>query len=198
MSTTHLLAGLGGGAATIGGVFLLRRAWKAADRRKLPLIGGWGLLLAATPVWAVFGGPDRGVAFGIIAILLCALAALGATMLTAPERNKARPSPAQRANRSAPSDPALSWPQGLRKAGVFLLAGPVAGLSALALTTALFTLSNMNGAEITGNATAAFFIFPLAWAALSAIAVIDPKLWRKSLGIIGAGAAGAAFLAFAA
>ena len=198
MSTAQLLAGLGGAAATIGGVFLLRRAWKAAGDRTLPLIGGWGLLLASLPVWAVFGGPDRGVAFGIIAALLCALAALGATMLTAPERNKARSSEERRTNRTAAAGPALSWPQRLRKVGVFLLGGPVAGLSALALTTAIFTLNNMNGAEITGNATAAFFVFPLAWAALSAIAVTDPKLWRKSLSVIGAGAASAAFLAFAA
>ena len=197
MLTAPMLAGLGGTAATVGGVFLVRRAWKTQRDSASALVGGWGLLLTSLFLWAVFGGPDRGVAFGIIAVLLCALAMLGTAMLTAPQRSGARISQERRMNKEAATTPAVSWLQGLRKVSVFLLAGPVAGLSALAFTTTIFTLNNTNGVEITGNATAAFFIFPLAWAALTAAAVIDPKLWRKALGVIGAGAISAAFLAFA-
>ena len=196
MLTAPMLAGLGGAAATIGGVFLVRRAWKTQRDSALALVGGWGLLLTSLFLWAVFGGPDRGVAFGIIAVLLCVLAVLGTAMLTAPERSAARGSEERRIKTEAAA-PAVSWLHGVRKISVFLLAGPVAGLSALAFTTTIFTLNNTNGAEITGNATAAFFIFPLAWAAFTAVAVIDPKLWRKSLGVIGAGAASAVFLASA-
>lgn len=187
METGQLFAGLVGVVAAAGGLFALRSAWARASGRAsgraVRVIGGWALLAVSLAMWAKAGGPDRGVALGLIAIVLAALGLVAWSALTGPARSAAPP----KDGRAADAPARVSWRRHLRTTGSVLLAGPVAGLSALAVTVSVFTVLNAGGAEVTGNLVAAFFLLPLSWAGLTAVSVIDPRLWRKWLVVAGAG-----------
>ena len=194
METGQVFAGLIGTVAVVGGLFLLRSAWAQAPGRAVRVIGGWALLAVSLPVWAKAGGADRGVALGLIAIVLAALGFLAWSALASPARGG---SP-RKDGRAAAAPVPLSWRRRLRTTGLVLLAGPVAGLSALVVTVSVFTVLNAQGAETTGNIVTAFFLFPLSWAGLTALSVIDPKLWRKWLVVVGAGTISGMHLALTA
>ncbi len=82
----------------------------------------------------------------------------------------------------------------LRRVAAGLLLGPLAGLAALALSTAGFVALQRSGAEHTANLITAMFALPLLWAAIAVIAGAQSRLWRKSVIVIGAGLAPAAYL----
>lgn len=174
----------------IGGIALLRHAWRAPKRSIVLVSAGWALLVAALPAWSAFGGADRGVALGFIVFIFAAMVFVVLEAARTPVR-AARKSP-DRMSKDADFRP--SPRVYFRNGAVVLLAGPVAGLSALAVTVLVFTLLNIGGQEITSNVVIGYFVFPLLWAVLAAFAAIDSRLWRKSILITGLGLASLAGL----
>ncbi|MEM9054469.1 MAG: hypothetical protein AAGB16_04010 [Pseudomonadota bacterium] len=175
------------------GIYLL---WAVSQNgrgyRALYLVGGWGLLLGSLIGWSFTSGADKGVALGLICIVLLALIAMALVVVRTPER-KVRPGSGRIA------EPMQVGFLGYgRRVLVGILMGPVALLSALALCAATFLGLRAIGVEHTLNLTVVSIAFPLVWGGLSIIGGADTKLWRKSLVIIGAGIAPLAYITLSA
>ena len=177
-------------AAAVCGIYLLQAAWRKRGNNGPRLIGGWGLLLSSILAWSTTSGADKGAAIGITVAILVVLVLLSATLLRAPQRTV----------RTGTAREYVTKPLGAltisRRVLVGILMGPVGFLSAVALCTASFMALKSLNAEHTANLTIVSFAFPLVWGGLLVTGGADTKLWRKSLIIIGSGAAAFAYILF--
>ncbi|MEM6947993.1 MAG: hypothetical protein AAF486_07865 [Pseudomonadota bacterium] len=181
-----LLLRAGGVLATGLGLACLYVAAKDRGGSRARVAAGWGLLALATLCWAASSSAERGIALGLIWAMLLVLAGLAVTALSTPRKAAARRSP-RRAIQGA-GDKTSAGALASRAISALLL-GPIAGLSALAVSTAAFALADRAGAEHTINLVAAMFLFPLAWAAIAALVAMEPRLWRRAAWTFAAGLA---------
>ncbi len=170
-----VLSAILGALLLIAGVLLLRRAWRGGRAMFLSRIAGWVALAAGIAVFAAGFGAVLGPA---IALTLLPAPAL---VLVALRRDRTPPSRAT-TERHAISHRKRRWARAL---GRMLLAVPVAGVSASLLAVAI---AGTSPSMTFGIITALALAMPL-WAAGMAWAVIDPRLWRPSLGMSAAGLA---------
>lgn len=187
METALLIRGLACLMAVCG-LWLLQAAWRLRTANGWRLAGGWSAITLSIVYWAATSHPDKGSALGLVVLMTSALAALSWRYLTA-DRKPARAA-AERTAKPLPAGPL----EILRRVAAGLLLGPLAGLAALALSTAGFVALQRSGAEHTANLITAMFALPLLWAAIAVIAGAQSRLWRKSVIVIGAGLAPAAYL----
>lgn len=176
-------AAMAGATALLAGITLLVLAWR---RRKQPrgglIVGGWILIAASMWPWAVSGGFDRGPAIAVCVITLAAFAIVMFNGATHGRDRKATPDDSDQDVRP-PGGMRTPW---VRNCWIFLLAGPVAFIASAGL--ALLTFLVGPGMEADRLALAAY-LAPVFWGGLAVWAVTDPKLVRKSVGVVGAGAA---------
>ncbi|MEM1390653.1 MAG: hypothetical protein AAGG45_06190 [Pseudomonadota bacterium] len=163
------------------GIYLLQAVWRSKHSKPLWLLSGWGLIIASTVMWAATSGADKGAALGIIAIIVLALAAL-LIQASKSERRVAKIRPQRIVDKEK-----THWLKVLRRIWVGFLIGPLAGLAALALCTAMFPLFRGFGMEHTINLTLVSFAFPFLWGGIAVFAGFETRLLRKSLGVIGLG-----------
>lgn len=168
-------------AATLAGVGLLYAAWLRKDAsRALPILGGWGLILASIWPWAVAAGWDRGPAIAVCVAILAAFAIVARKFVLSSRHD----GDASEETAARPAASGIPW---ARRTWVFMLAGPVAFIASALLGLAAFV--GGPPAEADRLALSAYLV-PFVWGALAAWAVADPSLVRKTAGIVGAGAAG--------
>lgn len=170
------------------GIYLLQAAWRLRPSHPLRVWSGWGLVLASITMWGMTSGADKGVALGIIAIVLLVLAELGRKALSS-ERREAKQGRERVAETKKITGLTL-----LRRVWVGLLIGPISGLAALAISTGLFALFKDLGLDHSINLTTVSFAFPLLWAGLSVFAGFERRILRKSLGVIAPGVLPLAYL----
>lgn len=170
------------------GIYLLQAAWRFRSLRPLRIFGGWFLVLVSITLWGMTSGADKGAALGIIAVILLAMAVLGREAFNAKSRD-AKPVRARITEAEAFSARGL-----LRKIWVGLLIGPISGLAALAISTAMFAVLKGQGMEHSINLTIVSFAFTLLWSGLSVFAGLEPRLLRKTFGVIGLGVLPLAYL----
>lgn len=175
---------------SIAGALVLWQTWRFGRQNRRPAqragrLFAWFLLGASAIPWTLFGGADRGVALGILVLMVAGLAIVGAIGWR-DARN-----PRRRRNGRERTDNGSQAPRGrafARRAWIFALAGPVSALAVMALTLALHGLA---AAWDPANRLAAAFLFaPLAWMVLAVVATYDTALWKRSAGIGGVLVAG--------
>lgn len=166
------------------GIWLLYAAWRAKADNERRLIGGWGLTFVSLIIWSATTGADKGAALGIIAVTLMAFTFLCASALQTPPRRMRAITERQI---SPPSNTPYDWPIILSRAWNGLLIGPIAGLCAVIISAALFSILQRAGAEHTINLTLASFAFPFMWAALAVFAAYEVRFLRKTLMILSSG-----------
>lgn len=187
MTWEALIRGLALLAAACG-IYLLQAAWRFRSSHPLRIWGGWGLVFASITLWGTTSGADKGVALGLIAVVLLVLALLGREALSS-ERREAK----QSRGRVAETEK-ITGLKLLRKVWVGFLIGPISGLAALAISTAMFAVFKDLGLDHSINLTIVSFAFTLLWSGLSVFAGFEPRLLRKSLGVIGLGVLPLAYL----
>jgi riboflavin transporter FmnP len=163
------------------GIWLLRNRWRASRSRKWPLTAAWISLLASITLWGFTSGADKGVALGIIAVILAAMSVLLATALST-EKRKGRSQPSR-----TPVPRRESRSHYLRKLWVGLLIGPISGFAALAVSTLAFAAFDGVGLDHSMNLAIVSISFPTVWAALAVFAGFETRLFRKSAGVIATG-----------
>lgn len=176
LATLLTLAGVGGvrlawAAGRAGGV-AANRGWR---------IAGWGLLLLSVYPWMLAGGNDRGIALGLIVLMLAALCLVAWAGLQAWQgggRRKARNNGNGRRN-----DVDAGNGKATRAASflVFVLAGPVAGIIAILLTIGLHLLLNHLGVAPANRLAGELFFFPLAWVLLMMLACYHASLQQRTV-----------------
>lgn len=166
----------------LAGLALLVVAWRRRRQARGALItGGWALIAVSMPVWAIFGGFDRGPA---IAVCVLTIAAFAIVMRNGAVSGHGRTQDSDDANPDTRANPErIPW---LRRSWIFLLAGPVAFAASAALGLLLFLIGPGSEAD---RLSLAAYLTPIIWGALATWAVSDPHLIRKSAGVIGSGAA---------
>lgn len=179
MTSGSAFAGIAGAVLLLAGLALLVAAWRRRKQsRGLMIASGWGLMLLSAWPWVVFGGPDRGLAIAVTVLTLAAFAIV--------VRNGA----AVRRAAATADDEVVSGYSDIgqidwgRRGWVVLLAGPIAFASAVELSLVVFMSHGLAEAD---RVTLAGVLMPLAWGALTTWALSDPKLVRKSVGVIGIG-----------
>jgi len=167
--------------AILGGALLF-----AASRRRgagglfVPL--GWTAIVAALFCSSKTSGADRGVALGIIVVI----AVVALFLLVMALRSPRRSSKPRSGKAAAPSTVELGCRGWGRRIFVGVLLGPIAGIAALSLSAGVYVFFAKAGISPDNNLVAVFFVFPLAWAALSVFVGYDRHLLRKSLIVLGA------------
>ena len=161
--------------AALGGVWLLRRAWRRRGGGGAILIG-WGLLAAAAGAWRLTGAaPDKALAFALLAPSFAALA-LVAAGAEAPVPGGARPARVRDGGIEPPAQGAAPW-RGVVRAQ---LAGPAGAVAAVALAAAVeLHLPASAGVRL----AAAGFLLPAAWAGAMVWATTDDRLGRVAGGL---------------
>jgi len=161
--------------SAVAGVALLRLGWGRRTRSITLNAVGWGLIaLAAVLAWLGAGAWGTSVAAlagtGAAAVLL-AFAAAGAP------KGKAVAS-----NRRVKMLPVTGEKLRLgRRAGTFLLVGPLAMIVSIGLGVALRGLATaLGGSEADAN-TLGLFTPPLAWALIAYFLLIEPRRSRQAL-----------------
>lgn len=183
-----------GAILTVAGVLLLRAAWMARragelTRRRKLVSGAWVLLAAALAPWAAGAGADKGTAFAFIVMMLAGAAiVLREGFLHRPARNgSGRLEREGRDNRNGNG----GWRLFLRRAWVFVLAGPLSFALSLLLAFILYAAWDMSGEHAAANRLAATLIaVPLAWALLATWMTCDLRLRTRSLHALGLVVAG--------
>ena len=187
METALLIRGLACLMAVCG-LWLLQAAWRLRTANGWRLAGGWSAITLSVICWAATSHPDKGSALGIVVIMIAAMAALSWIYVKA-DRKTAREA-AARVTELAPTSPL----EILRSVAAGILLGPLAGLAALALSTAGFVMLQKSGVEHTANLVMAMFAFPLFWAVIAVVAGAHSRLWRKGAIVIGSALAPIAYL----
>ncbi len=180
MITDFLFSGLA--LITVAcGIYLLQAAWRSRGPHLKQLITGWALILAGTIVFSFKIGPEKGVAFGLVAFSTLALVFLLKRYV------QTEPKAAKEMLQKNIEQEKLGALVVIRRIFVFLLAAIFALLAALSLSTVSFSILRGFGVEHTANLVFAMFFFPICWATLVTIIGADKKLWRKSLITFGVG-----------
>ncbi|MGF1607595.1 MAG: hypothetical protein ACFB22_14795 [Rhodothalassiaceae bacterium] len=158
----------------LAGALALFRAWSVARAaRTSALLVGWGLIAAALLLGGYAAG-DGGIVVGVLAVMTAALVVI-----------MVRAGRAQAANRhvrtvSSQRGAGASGARGLIIGGRdVLLAGPGAGLVALAGALAAHRLLAAIGLARADAIVAGFFALPLIWAALATLVTVIPTLHRQ-------------------
>lgn len=183
-----------GVAAALGGIFLLREAWQKRLKAQREALAGSLLVLFSLVAWAQTSGADKGVALGIIVVVIIGGLAVGMTALQVPKRtNREGRVVPQRVSEPPQGGPAL-WLRHIYN-GVLLFL--ITGLAAVFLSAGLFLLLRWLGMEHGANLTLIAFLFSILWASLAVYAGSQPTMLRKSLAIWGLAIAPAVGLALA-
>jgi len=180
MDTITIIRGLACAVAACG-IYLLWAATRQQGGYAVRLIGGWSLIVSAIVGWSMTSSVEKGAAMGIIAVVLAALALLAAIALQGPPRS------GRSSTGRAMEVQQVEFVGYGRRVLVGVLIGPIACLSAVAICTAAFLGFQNAGVEHTINLTIVSFALPVIWGLLSIWGGADPKLWRKSLTILGCG-----------
>ncbi|QTD56800.1 hypothetical protein [Parasphingorhabdus cellanae] len=170
-------------AAATAGIFLLRSSWQQRHKTPARLVFGWLCILGSIIAWSQTSGADKGSALGIIVVVVIAVLAVTVTAVQAPIRER-------RAARVSQNKPDQTQKPGYARAVKWwdgLLVGPIAGLSAMSVSTLLFVSNRSIGMEHTANLTVAMFAFPLVWAGLAVLSGADQNMKRKSLVLMSVG-----------
>lgn len=170
-------------AATLAGLVLLVLAYKRRKQARGVLIStGWALIALSMIPWAFYGGVDRGPAMGICVLSLAAIAWI---MRAGAISGRGRAAEGDESNPDTRINPdRIPW---LRRTWIFLLAGPVALISSAALGVAIFAFTPSADAD---RLALAAYLVPVIWGGLATWAVSDPRLMRKSIGVVGLGIVG--------
>lgn len=193
-----------GGALSAAGVLLLQQGWRNgrnghAQRRRWYVGGAWLLVLLAFWPWALAGGTDRGIALGVIVFMLAGAALVTQAGRVHVARNRKNGAREPRGN-GEPVETLSGWRLSLRRAFVFLLAGPVAAIAALLLAANIFAWWDTVEGSAANRLAAALLIVPFAWVVLAVWATYDKPLRQRSLWMFAfllAGTAGLYFPEFA-
>lgn len=164
------------------GIGLMQAAWRLNSRSWPHITGAWILLVGSVVAWGYTSGADKGAALGIVANVMIAVIFL----VIAAVKSKPRPEKTLRPKQTVPDDNSGTTSYS-RRVCSGLIIGPIAGLVALAISTAAFVGLQMVNAEYTINLTIVSLAFPLLWAGLSVFAGYQVTLWRKATTVIGVG-----------
>ena len=173
------------------GTWLLQTAWRKPQRHWGLVLSSWGLICFSFYIWTFTTAADKGVALGLVAWVLVALAALTAIVFSAPVRTERRLKKTQ--NRLDPLLKTVAFKRFLSA----LLIGPVAGIVALVLSVLMFQLMLIIDVEYTANLAIALMLFPIFWGGLAVLLGYQLTLIKRliTLVAIGAGSAIGLFLA---
>lgn len=179
-------------AAAIGGMFLLRKAWRKRFDTNLEVFGGSLLILFSVTAWSQTSGADKGAALGIIVIVIMGGLTVLMTALQTPKRpRKEERRLPERTVENSP-DVALIW---LRRIYNGILLFLITGLAAVFTSAGLFMLLRWVGMEHSANLTLIAFLFSILWASLAVYVGSQQATLRKSLIILGLAIVPAAALA---
>lgn len=171
---------------TILGVTLLRAAWmarragKTAQRRRL-VSAAWALLAISLLPWGIGAGADKGTALALIAMMLAGTAVVvrEGFMHAVPRNGNGK---LEREGREQRDDDGKQLVLFLRRAWVFVLAGPLSFALSLLLAIVLFAGWDISGEHGAANRLAATLVaVPLAWAVLATWMTYDIRLRTRSL-----------------
>lgn len=181
-----------GVAAAIGGIFLLRKAWRKRFDTSLDVFGGSLLILFSITAWSQTSGADKGAALGIIVVVIVGGLAVLMTALQAPKRTRkeGRRLP-ERASEHPPAG-AIIW---LRRIYNGILLFLITGLAAVFMSAGSFMLLRWLGMDHSANLTLIAFLFSILWASLAVYVGSQQATLRKSLIILGLAIVPAAALA---
>lgn len=157
---------------TMAGVFCLYGSWRHMSFFH-PLGGylGWLLLLVACFAWSASSNVELGISYAILAMAVCAwlLVIFNYELRAGKQRNL--------------TEAELVLPRGatvLRHGVMFLVAVPLAGITAAYLSTAFVILLPWQ----LGNAMVfAMLLMPVVWGAGAYWSLADPALARPTLGM---------------
>lgn len=167
-------------AAIIGatcGIWLLQKAWHSKQRNWRLVTAGWLLNFLSLVVWSHTTSIEKGIAQGIISLIVIALIFLSISASRSEPRSV-------RANRASDKkgNPTKDKPKDTaKKAATALLIGPISGLASLAFSTATFALLKAIGLEHSNNLTITYLLFPLLWALLAVTIGFQQNFWRRTL-----------------
>jgi len=175
-------------AAALAAVALLRLAWQRRSRGRPISIAGWLLLLASCVLGTVADG-EWGLCLVALAAMAGAAALLAHAALTAPA-GKAPP-PDRRANILPPAGaPARIG----RRLIVFLLVGPLAFAVSLVLALASRVLAHWAGWREADGIVLSLLVFPLYWALLAWLMLMETHQGRRTAMLAVPGLAGGLLL----
>lgn len=160
MTFIELISALTGSSLSGLGLFALYKAWQNKNSPSLYVWGGWFLILLALLAWAMAGGKDRGVALGMIIIILQALSFVSyqAIQDTAPTRtNKARKT---RHIKKEKKPPFVFFKTLMASLWVSLGCGILSFLTAMGLHEVFWQF----GFHASNSLVIALFSFPVIWA----------------------------------
>jgi len=179
-----------GALSAIASVLLLRLSWRLSKQgtpNGLVRWSAWVAIIVAGAAWAVSSNPDWGIAVALCLFMLAGIAAMGWIAIRQPRRRAFEAGK----NRHVTDENGRSdrpWLLGMRRVGIFLLAGPLAGVAALLLTTWIYGATfEGDGGRTANQLFAALFTFPFLWAVLSLIATYDMSLLKRT-GVVTASA----------
>ncbi len=159
--------------ALIAGIATLILAWQKRGQLGPLVLPAWSLVGISLFLWSRTTGAEKGVALGLVALMLMAGVVLGRQALIANPKTTPK-EPVRRVSVPIPHTPFL------RSIAAALLIGPIAGLGALSLSVAIFSAIEASAGEPTANLVLCYFLFPLGWAAFALYAALDGKLWRRA------------------
>lgn len=176
MDPLRLYGALGSLCAAVA-LGCLYASWRSVKKHSQLNLLGWSGLFVSILLYRIAGGPDRGVAIGLIVISLLALGIVFIPALMTPGE-RTRPSAA----RTPKQSPVITSSLGTSIA-TFLLVSVAAAMSALTTAICLYQFTLSWGLNPANALVIELFLFPCAWAVLSA-AVLMQRRWRGRLSMV--------------
>ena len=177
MTGTEWFLFLAGLVAFAAGLALLYTCWKNRNAPK-GLIAGWALIFAAC-VLTGFGNTDRGIAQGIVVLMLLAGAFFALPLF------KGLTAPVPTSERKAANQPETTIFARLKIIGgsvwTFILSGPVAGVIAMFGAAVYFRLAKPESASPATAGVTAIMLAVFGWAVISTLLLIEPRPLRRTL-----------------
>jgi hypothetical protein len=174
--------------AAISGLGFLRVAWgRRAGPRGVVIVAAWLLIALSLLSWGA-AAQERGVAIGVLIFVALAMACMVALFA------RQRPAASSQSDRSGSLRDESKLTAGVlgRRVWIFVLAGPLSLIATCLLGGLCYALLTRAGAATTDAIMVATLLAPVVWGGLMCWVLMDVSLVRRTAGVLGAAALGAA------
>ncbi|MEM9670006.1 MAG: hypothetical protein AAF950_13860 [Pseudomonadota bacterium] len=174
------------------GTFVLWRSWKAQKEWHLSLmLSGWMAIAFGVIGWT-FDFKDVGTAFAIVTVSLTALSVIAFIAYRTWDGNKdGKPSKPRRQRPQAEEDTGTAAIGAVKTIAATLLAGPIAGILAIALCIGAGRFVHANGWSEADKLGLIYIGVPALWAIISAYVLMARSWVRRIVVTVGLIAFGA-------
>lgn len=170
---------------SLGSIIALRLAWSGTRHASISKKIGWAGLFVSLILWSLAEGGDRGVAVGLVAMVIAAIVTLGFEALRQnyfeTDQNRSRKANSKQRRNSRATDK----PTSITKTLSILTTMLVSGIAAYGIAIGVHEIAWSYGMHASNALVIALFAFPILWSVFLSYFLVGRQITVKAVLLLG-------------